>query len=82
MRTRNGFYGFADEEAKPQRAGRGVVGSTSNILDFIGQQVDRAVASGRPEHLRFVLGTESGMVTSIARRVRARPRGRRRRSRS
>lgn len=55
-----------------QRAGRGVVGSTSNILDFIGKQVERAVAGEQPLHPRFVLGTESGMVTSIARSVQAR----------
>jgi quinolinate synthase len=62
-----------------QRAGRGVVGSTSNILDFIGAQLERALAhdggsSGEAARkpLRFVLGTESGMITSIARRVRER----------
>jgi quinolinate synthase len=52
-----------------QQRGRGVVGSTSNILDFIGAQVARAVADKRPAHLRFILGTESGMITSIARQV-------------
>jgi quinolinate synthase len=55
-----------------QREGRGVVGSTSNILDFIGKQVDRAIADGKRARLRFVLGTESGMVTAIARSVQAR----------
>jgi quinolinate synthase len=53
-----------------QQRGRGVVGSTSNILDFIARKVDDAVAAGKPEELRFVLGTESGMTTPIARRVR------------
>lgn len=54
-----------------QREGRGVVGSTSNILDFIVAAVTRAGASDTPQHLRFVLGTESGMATSVARKIRA-----------
>lgn len=48
-----------------QRQGRGVVGSTSNILGFIAGKVDEAVAAGKPARPRFVLGTESGMITSI-----------------
>jgi quinolinate synthase len=52
-----------------QRTGRGVVGSTSNILEFISGKVKAATAAGKPAHLRFILGTESGMITSIARRV-------------
>jgi quinolinate synthase len=52
-----------------QREGRGVVGSTSDILGFIGRKVDEAVAAPGPARLRFVLGTETGMVTSIVRRV-------------
>jgi quinolinate synthase len=52
-----------------QREGRGVVGSTSNILDFIGSKVDQAVAARAPARLAFILGTESGMITAIARRV-------------
>jgi quinolinate synthase len=50
-----------------QREDRGVVGSTSNILAFIEKKA-RAAAneSGR---LRFVLGTEAGMITSIVRSV-------------
>ncbi|GFR43191.1 hypothetical protein Agub_g4183, partial [Astrephomene gubernaculifera] len=55
-------------EAKRTR-GMGVVGSTSNILDFIGEQLGRALAAPRPEVLQFVLGTEAGMITSIVRRV-------------
>ena len=43
-----------------QQQGRGVVGSTSNILDFIGKQVDEAVAARKPGKLRFILGTEAG----------------------
>jgi quinolinate synthase len=53
-----------------QRRDRGVVGSTSDILGFIGKKVDAAVKQGRSERLRFVLGTEAGMITSIVRRVR------------
>jgi quinolinate synthase len=53
-----------------QQQGRGVVGSTSNILDFIARKVDDAVAARAPARLRFILGTESGMTTPIARRVR------------
>ncbi len=48
-----------------QRQGRGVVGSTSNILAFIGAKVDEAEARGEATRLRFVLGTEAGMITSI-----------------
>src|SRR5690606_19966931 len=57
-----------------QRAGRGVVGSTSNILDYIAAQVSRAghdVEDMSPVRLRFVLGTEAGMVTAIVQQVRA-----------
>jgi quinolinate synthase len=52
-----------------QRHDAGAVGSTSDILGFIGRKVDQAVERGEPARLRFVLGTEAGMVTSIARRV-------------
>ncbi|CAN0498839.1 unnamed protein product, partial [Laminaria digitata] len=60
--------------------GRGVVGSTSNILGFIKDQTREAVAREGPgggggggggEKLSFVLGTESGMITSIVRAVQA-----------
>ena len=50
-----------------QRNGRGVVGSTSNILNFILKQVEDT-ESGR---LSFVLGTEAGMITSIVNGVQA-----------
>jgi quinolinate synthase len=56
-----------------QQAGRGVVGSTSNILDFIARRVDQA---GSSERLQFVLGTEAGMTTAIARKVQERLRAR------
>ena len=54
-----------------QRAGRGVVGSTSNILDHIAGQVRaQPVEGGPPVRLQFVLGTEAGMITSIVHAVR------------
>lgn len=60
-----------------------MVGSTSNILGFIKDQTRMAVGregedeqasgvggdSGEGEKLSFVLGTESGMITSIVRAV-------------
>jgi len=59
-------------EAKDR--GLGVVGSTQNILDYTCARVDEAVARALPEgeRLRFVLGTETGMVTSIVRAVQSR----------
>jgi len=51
--------------------GMGVVGSTQNILDFIAEKVGEAQERKVPETLRFVLGTETGMVTSIVRKVQA-----------
>jgi quinolinate synthase len=50
-----------------QREGRGVVGSTSNLLQFLLQQVEQAAPG--PQRLVALLGTESGMVTSIVRGV-------------
>lgn len=55
-------------EAK--RRGMGVVGSTQNILDFIKERVQEALDRNVDDHLQFVLGTESGMVTSIVSAVR------------
>lgn len=55
-------------EAK--RRGMGVVGSTSNILDFIKERVQEALDRNVNDHLQFVLGTESGMVTAIVAAVR------------
>ena len=59
-------------EAKQERD-MGVVGSTKNILDFVVDRVDEAVARNPPsgERLSFVLGTETGMVTSIVRAAQA-----------
>ncbi|KAF4350321.1 hypothetical protein F8388_010877 [Cannabis sativa] len=56
-------------EAK--KRGMGVVGSTQNILDFIKQRVQEALDRNVSDHLQFVLGTESGMVTSIVAAVRS-----------
>jgi quinolinate synthase len=56
-----------------QRAGRGVVGSTSNILDHIARQVLAVPVDdvdNLPVRLQFVLGTEAGMITSIVHAVR------------
>ena len=49
--------------------GAGVTGSTSNILDFIAARLGEALDRPFPERLRFVLGTETGMATSIVRKV-------------
>ncbi len=54
-----------------QRRGDGVVGSTSNILAFIVSKVDQAIAIGDTRMLRFILGTEAGMITPIVRQVQA-----------
>nr|ADF43159.1 NIC7m [Chlamydomonas reinhardtii] len=55
-------------QAKRSR-GMGVVGSTSNILDFIADKLREALSAPHPERLQFVLGTEAGMITSIVRKV-------------
>mmetsp|Transcript_1394 Transcript_1394/g.2482 ORF Transcript_1394/g.2482 Transcript_1394/m.2482 type:complete len:632 (+) Transcript_1394:149-2044(+) len=53
----------------------GVVGSTSNILNFIERKVEAAAgeigvgSSQEKRRLQFILGTEAGMVTSIVRSV-------------
>jgi quinolinate synthase len=54
-----------------RREGRGVVGSTSDILTFITQKIREAEARPEPATLSFVLGTETGMVTSIVNAVQA-----------
>jgi quinolinate synthase len=54
---------------RAQARGRGVVGSTSDILGFVAERVRTALAAETPAHLEFVLGTESGMVTAIVREV-------------
>lgn len=52
--------------------GKGTVGSTSDILKFISRKVTEAAEEGGAEKkcLRFILGTEAGMVTSIVKSVR------------
>jgi quinolinate synthase len=54
-----------------QRAGRGVVGSTSDILGFAERAVNDAIERRATTPLRLVLGTEAGMVTSLVRRIRS-----------
>ncbi|MGB5366637.1 MAG: quinolinate synthase NadA [Polyangiales bacterium] len=54
-----------------QRQGNGVVGSTSNILAFVLGKVDESIARGEQANLRFILGTEAGMITPIVRQVQA-----------
>ncbi|XP_050224422.1 quinolinate synthase, chloroplastic-like [Mercurialis annua] len=53
-----------------KKRGMGVVGSTSNILDFIKERVQEALDRNVDDHLQFVLGTESGMITAIVAAVR------------
>lgn len=54
-----------------QRRGRGVVGSTSDILGHITREVEAAGQRGpAPVRLQFVLGTEAGMITSIVHAIR------------
>lgn len=52
-----------------QNENRGVVGSTSNILNFIKDKTREAVQKQSTERLSFVLGTEAGMITAIVRGV-------------
>ena len=54
-----------------QRKGRGVVGSTSNILNFILSETEKAALSTAPSTLSVILGTEAGMITAIVRQVQA-----------
>jgi len=55
--------------SEAQRMGKGVVGSTSNILHFIADRVEEAMQHNKAAILSFVLGTEAGMITSIVRKV-------------
>src|SRR5690606_11504813 len=56
---------------RQREADAGVVGSTSDILGFIERKVRASVDGGGSERLRFVLGTEAGMITSVVNGVRA-----------
>mmetsp|Transcript_34736 Transcript_34736/g.83951 ORF Transcript_34736/g.83951 Transcript_34736/m.83951 type:complete len:498 (-) Transcript_34736:263-1756(-) len=47
-----------------QQHGKGVVGSTSNILNFIKDKAKEAASEGK-DCIRVLLGTEVGMVTAI-----------------
>jgi len=51
---------------KAQQNGEGVVGSTSGILDFIVDKVRNAKTDSK---LKFVLGTEAGMITPVVEAV-------------
>ena len=63
------MFSIAMEKSAAADAG-GVVGSTSDILRFIAHHATRAAATpGSTERLRFILGTEAGMVTSIVKSV-------------
>jgi quinolinate synthase len=53
-----------------QRIGTGVVGSTANILQFVSTVTREAVLVGGKSHIKIILGTESGMITSVVRRIR------------
>lgn len=55
--------------AEAAENGRGVVGSTSNILNFIHSELNRALQSPESARLQFVLGTETGMITAIVDRI-------------
>ena len=50
--------------------GKGTVGSTSDILNFIKAKIDEAVTKEGKQRVRVTLGTEAGMITSIARDIR------------
>ncbi len=55
--------------AEAQQRDQGIVGSTSNILSFIGRKVGEAARSPGPQTIPVVLGTEAGMITSIVKDV-------------
>lgn len=58
--------------AEAALAGRGVVGSTSDILRFIQASVETELdGPPRDQPIQFVLGTEAGMITSIVAAVNA-----------
>ncbi len=55
-----------------QRQGKGVVGSTSDILKFVDTCVMGAIRAKSARRLKVVLGTEVGLVTSLVRQIQAR----------
>jgi len=60
------MFGLALEA---QGLGRGVAGSTSDILRFVQARVGDALATNAQQRLRVVLGTEVGLVTSLVHQV-------------
>jgi quinolinate synthase len=60
------MFGLALEA---QTQGRGVAGSTSDILRFVDERVRAALAERSQKQLRVVLGTEVGLVTSLVHQV-------------
>lgn len=52
-----------------RRRGMGCVGSTRDILNHITGKVEEQVNERTSDRLQFILGTESGMITSITRSV-------------
>ena len=60
------MFGLASQ-AKAK--GLGQVGSTSDILHFITDKVDAALAKEGKQTVRVTLGTEAGMITPIAKKV-------------
>lgn len=57
--------------AEAKAEGRGAVGSTSDILNFIKKSVDEAVTKEGKQLVRVTLGTEAGMITPIVRDIKA-----------
>lgn len=57
--------------AEAREKGRGAVGSTSDILNFITKSVDEAVTKDGKQLVRVTLGTEAGMITPIVNQVKA-----------
>ena len=55
--------------AEAAQEGRGCVGSTSDILNFIGERLANRIARHEPGRIQVVLGTEAGMITAIVERV-------------
>lgn len=55
-----------------QRCGRGVVGSTSDILKFVDKRVCDALQAETPARLKVILGTEVGLVSSLVQQIRSR----------
>ena len=54
-----------------QQQGRGVVGSTADILRFVAARVHGALNEVSPAVLRIVLGTEVGLLSSLLHQTRA-----------